>query len=57
MISRLITKEVKPLEGTKGDVYSVVYSLGADEAAQEYKIVLFKEDIRLLIEKLDNAIL
>ena len=57
MISRLITKEVKPLEGAKGDVYSVVYSLGADEEAQEYKIVLFKEDIRLLIQKLDNAIL
>ena len=57
MVSRLIVKYVRPIIGTKGDQYEMVYTLGSSVDSEEYKLILLKEDLRLLIQTIDNAIL
>ena len=57
MVSRLIVKYVRPIVGTKGDQYEMVYTLGSSTESEEYKLILLKEDLRLLIQTIDNAIL
>jgi len=57
MVSRLIVKYVRPIIGTKGDQYEMVYTLGSSKDSEEYKLILLKEDLRLLIQTIDNAIL
>ena len=57
MVSRLLVKYVRPIIGTKGDQYEMVYTLGSGEELEEYKLILLKQDLRLLIEKIDNEIL
>ena len=57
MVSRLVVKYVRPIIGTKGDQYEIVYTLGSSVESEEYKLILLKEDLRLLIQEIDNAIL
>ena len=57
MVSRLIVKYVRPIIGTKGDQYEMVYTLGSSAESEECKLILLKQDLRLLIQEIDNAIL
>lgn len=44
---------IRPVAGTKGDRYTMM--LEAD--GKEFELIVYKEDLRLLIQEIDNAIL
>lgn len=44
---------IRPIVGTKGDRYNLMVELDGKET----ELVLYKEDLRYLIQEIDNALL